>query len=369
MRTQPSAPLVVLATDSAVPSGVGEHMLALARAIATDHRVLLAFASTEGGLLYLNRGLAEGFDVKEIGTEGAFSSWLTDIAATVLHVHAGIGWEGHGLVKAGRAAGVPIVRTEHLPYLLTDDVQIAEHRLSVNMADSVVFVSHAAAETYRRAGYTGSRFAIVQNGITAPHPTNTREATRRSLDVEPENPLIITVARFSAQKDYPRLIEAAALVSRSIPLSSFVFVGDGPDRAEMEALVRRCRLVGKIRFVGERDDVPDLLIASDLFVLPSRFEGLPLAVLEAMALGLPVVATRIGGNSEALGADYPWLVAPEDATALARTITQAIGDPVMRRTIAASNRRRFAQRFRAERMGRDTAALYGSILSQKAGAA
>ena len=91
-----------------------------------------------------------------------------------------------------------------------------------------------------------------------------------------------------------------------------------------------------VMFLGHRDDVPDLLSAASLFVLPSRFEGLPLALLEAMSLALPIVATRIGGSSEAVGADYPWLVQPGDAEALAAAIVEALTDKQRRRHIGRS---------------------------------
>ena len=101
--------------------------------------------------------------------------------------------------------------------------------------------------------------------------------------------------------------------------SGWSLVGDGPERAACEAQVARAALEG-VLFLGLRDDVGDLLAAADLLVLPSLFEGLPLVVLEAMAVGLPVVATRIGGTVEALGAEHPFLCEPGDPDDLARAL-------------------------------------------------
>jgi glycosyltransferase involved in cell wall biosynthesis len=115
--------------------------------------------------------------------------------------------------------------------------------------------------------------------------------------------------------------------------------------------------------LGARDDVPDLLAAADLFVLPSHFEGLPLVVLEAMAAGLPVVATAIGGVIEAVGDDHPHLAARGDAAALAQTIKAALSDRHLTARAAEKARGRFAEMFGAERMGEQTARIYQDFLS------
>ena len=108
-----------------------------------------------------------------------------------------------------------------------------------------------------------------------------------------------------------------------------------PPTAAIRARVARLGL-GGVDFLGPRDDVPALMAAADLLVLPSDFEGLPLVVLEAMAARLPVVATRIGGVVEALGPDHPWLVPPGDARALAAALAAALDDPAARAATAAS---------------------------------
>jgi glycosyltransferase involved in cell wall biosynthesis len=369
MSSPVNAPLIVLATDSEIPSGVGEHMLTLALAIRDTYRVALAFAPSSEGACFLRRAVGHGFEAKPIGSNVAFSRWLKSASAAVLHVHAGIGWEGHGLANAGWMAGVPVIRTEHLPYLLTDAAQIDEHRLSVGLVQRLCFVSEATAESYRHAGFAGSSAAVVQNGIDEPSPTRSRAAIRMMLDIDDDNDMVITVARFTPQKNYPLLLAAARLVCERMPSARFVWVGDGPERAAIEERATAAGPQASITLLGERDDVPDLLMAADLFVLPSLFEGLPLVLLEAMALGLPVVATRIGGTREAIGDDYPWLVAANDTDALAGAIVHALSNPQERTRVGAANRNRFEQCFRAERMGRDMIELYRAVVPHRIGVA
>ena len=369
MNTSREMPLVVLATDSSVPSGMGEHMLTLARTLISDYRIVLAFPPIRDGATYLRRAHAAGFAVKPIGAGLSFSRWLRDCGAELLHVHAGIGWEGHGLANAGWSVGTSVIRTEHLPYLLTDETQKTEHRLAVGLVDYLIFVSKAAATSYRDAGFAGSKYVTVQNGIERPRPSTSREATRESLGIAPNDALVITVARFTAQKNYGLLLAAAKVVADKAPRFRILCVGDGPERRAMMEKSLAAGLGDTISFLGTRDDTADLLLASDLFVLPSLFEGLPLSVLEAMALGLGIVATRIGGTCEALGDDYGWLVPSNSAEALAGTIVEALSDKDKRKHFGRRNRNRFDEHFCAGRMGRETAALYRSLLSQKASAA
>jgi glycosyltransferase involved in cell wall biosynthesis len=362
-------PLVVIATDSSVPSGMGEHMLTLARAMHGDFQIVIAFSPVDDGAVFLKKAHVAGLSVRPIGAELCFSRWLRDIGADLLHVHAGIGWEGHALARAGRSAGMTVLRTEHLPYLLTDEAQRAEHRLGVGLVDRVILVSHAAAASYRDAGFTDAKCVTVQNGIELPRGSYPRDAIRRALGIEPDHLMVLTIARFTPQKNYRALIDAAQLVVRRLPGVRFVWVGDGPERGRMEDLALEAGLGRSANFVGVRNDAADLLSAADLFVLPSLFEGLPLSLLEAMALGLGIVATRIGGTCEALGDDYEWLVPPHDTKALAGAIVEAFADRDKLFHLGQRNQCRFNEYFRADRMGSETAALYWSLIAKSERAA
>lgn len=358
---------VVIATDSAAPSGVGEHMLSLATALRDSHYVFVGFPSQGSGAAFLRRARDAGIAAKVIEGDGAsLSPWLIDVSADILHVHAGIAWEGHALTNAGWRAGVPVIRTEHLPYVLTDKRQQEDHLVSVGLLEHTIFVSEATSESFRRVGATAGRCTTIQNGIASPRPSSSRAQTRAALDIPDSHFVLLSVGRFTPQKGYPHLLRAAQKILRAESEVRILLVGDGPDRGSTERLAADLGIGAFVDFLGERADVPDLLAAADLFVLASLFEGLPLVVLEAMAMGLPVVASRIGGVCEALGTDYPWLFDAADEDALAATVACALGDRKMRQNLGDQNRRRFSSQFTAERMVAETAALYGAVVSERA---
>ena len=157
-------------------------------------------------------------------------------------------------------------------------------------------------------------------------------------------PRLIAVGRLKAPKDFLTLIRAVAALSEG----SFeaLIVGDGPDRAVVEAEIRRLGLEGRVRLVGERDDVPKLLADSDVFVLSSRSEGLPVSVLEAMAAELPVVASSVGGLAElVVDGETGILVPPGDAPTLAAALGRLIEGRAERRRLGAAGRARAEELF------------------------
>ena len=349
-----NAATVVLATDSPDPSGVGRHMLTLAGALSRGRpelTVRLVFPDHDAGARLVVEAGAQGLTATLCGDDG----WPGALAgADLVHVHAGIGWEGHGLVAAVRAAGAAVMRTEHLPWLITCPDQRDAYARMVADVDAVITVSRAAAHGWRPvlAGMPGPRLpmACIPNGIAA-DPLPRRPS---------ETPTVLCVARFTPQKNHPVLLSAFARLRRTHPDARLQLVGSGPDEPAIRA--RAARLGLEVDFLGPREDVPALMAAADLLVLPSAFEGLPLVVLEAMAAGLPVVATRIGGVVEALGPDHPWLVPPGDARALATALAAALDDPEGRKATAATQRARYDDFYTATRMGDDTARLYAAVL-------
>jgi len=157
-----------------------------------------------------------------------------------------------------------------------------------------------------------------------------------------ELPQIISVGRFAYPKDYPTLVDALARIDADYRVT---LVGEGPDRPTVTTAARR-RLAGRAELVGARRDVRELLAAADLFVLSSRSEALPISVLEAMAAGLPVVATDVGGVSElVVDGETGFLVPPADAKALAQALETLLREPRLRRRFGAAARRRAEQRF------------------------
>lgn len=163
-----------------------------------------------------------------------------------------------------------------------------------------------------------------------------REAGRASLGVGPDMTVVITVANLRHEKGYDVLLDAAALAAAKRPDLLFISVGQGPLTSEMEERRGRLGLGERFRFLGFRDDVHRLLAAADVFCLASRNEGLPVALMEAYAIGLPVVATRVGGLPEVVeNAGSGMLVDPEDPEALANAVLALAADEPLRRKLGA----------------------------------
>ena len=164
-----------------------------------------------------------------------------------------------------------------------------------------------------------------------------RESARRMLGVGPDEILAGTVANLRPPKGYPELLRAArTVVSRRLPVR-FIAVGRGEEEPELHRLHRELDLGDRFRFLGYRDDAVDVLAGCDLFVLPSRYEGVPVAVLEALAMGLPVVATPVGTVPDVVTDGVEGrLVAPGDPAALATAIEEVADDPKRRREMAGA---------------------------------
>jgi glycosyltransferase involved in cell wall biosynthesis len=176
-------------------------------------------------------------------------------------------------------------------------------------------------------------------------------------------PRVITVGRLAAPKDTVTLVRALARVPGR-PFRATI-VGDGPDRPAVEAEIRAAGLEGVVELAGERQDVPDLLADADVFALSSRSEGAPISVLEAMAAGLPVVASAVGGVPEIVAHGATGLlVPPGDAAALAEALEQLLADPALRRRLGEAGRERVRERFDLTELRRAHVELYARELAR-----
>ncbi|HYB18465.1 MAG TPA: glycosyltransferase family 4 protein [Streptosporangiaceae bacterium] len=200
-------------------------------------------------------------------------------------------------------------------------------------ADSVLCVSADLEERMRAAGARRVGHAVVPASGVSPTAApgdvsaGTRAAIRAELGAGPDRPVVLAVGRLAAQKGFAMLLDAAACWHDARPEPLLVIVGEGPLEA---GLVGRAAALGlAVRFVGHRGDVPALLAAADVFVLPSVWEGQPLILQEALQAGVPIVATRVGGNPDVAGEDAAVLVPPDDATRFAAAVRAVLGDPAL----------------------------------------
>ena len=242
-----------------------------------------------------------------------------------------------------------------------------------------VVVTHHTPELPRRDNAAGRLWSRI-GWATRPQVIYTSE-TERARDARPRSHVIElgvelerfargtrvldgrivgNVARLAQQKGHATLLEAAPLVLERHPDVRFAIAGDGELRGERERLSEP--LGDRVVFLGARDDVPDLLASFDVFALPSLFEGLCLAVVEAQAAGVPVVATPVGGIVEnVVDGETGLLVAPRDARALADAIVRLLDDPELARALAERARPHVLERYAQERMVARTLALYDSM--------
>jgi glycosyltransferase involved in cell wall biosynthesis len=203
------------------------------------------------------------------------------------------------------------------------------------------------------------RVRVVHDGIDLTAWQGAAPADLSALGVVAGDRVCLTVARLHPQKAVHDLVAAAAQLG-DLESVHFVVVGDGPDRAALDGAVSRARIGGRVHLLGHRDDVASLLARADLFVLPLRFEGLPSAVIEAMAAGRPVVATSVGGVPELVEQGVSgWLVPPSAPTALAAALRTALASDLA--AAGAAARRRAEDRFSAPVMTARFARLYEEV--------
>jgi glycosyltransferase involved in cell wall biosynthesis len=195
-----------------------------------------------------------------------------------------------------------------------------------------------------------------------------REDARTRLGLDPRSFVIGTVGRLSRQKAPLDLLAAFAALSRAHADAELVLVGDGPQRAEVEHAVAAAGLGGRVHLLGLRRDVPAILRALDVFALSSRWEGLPRVVPQAMAAGLPVVATRVGAVEDAVReGETGVLVPPGDPETLAARLLELARDPVRARAMGERAREQ-AEEFSARRMTDQLAALYTECVARRGAA-
>jgi glycosyltransferase involved in cell wall biosynthesis len=284
-------------------------------------------------------------------------------------VHAHLNWPlacRYELVAAIMARVPAIIATQHLfndvPWRRSRLIQ----RLICARIDRYIAVSeHLSRQLRERLHFPARKISVIHNGISlAPFRRAVDPDLRAALAGPSKRPLILAVARLAEQKGQRFLIAAL----RALPNAIVVLAGDGPDRAQLEQQAHALGLQDQVIFLGQRADVPELLACCDVAVLPSLYEGLPLAVLEAMAAGKPIVATRVGGTSEAIQEDETGLlVPPADPGALANAIGTLLSSPALARQLAAAAQARVTQGFSAEVMTQQVANLYDHVLASKHG--
>jgi glycosyltransferase involved in cell wall biosynthesis len=364
----PSVVPVALFMSRFVPGGTENQMIELSRRL--DRRrfaVHVACFHREGA--WLGRVEQRAESIEEFPIDGfarpstihqmrRFARWCRERDVAVVHttdLYANI----FGL-PAAALAGVPVRIGNRRELTMGKSAGLlALQRIGYSFAHRVVANSRAAAARLEYERVSADHISIIPNGVDqhAFEPSTPRAARRR----------IVTVANLRPEKAHDVLMDAAAIVLTTHPDAEFWCVGGGVLADHLPAEAARRGLGGRVRFLGHRDDVPKMLAEADIFVLPSRSEAMPNGVVEAMAAGLPIVATRVGGIPEVIVDGHTGLlVPPDDAAALSRALLRLIDDPALATSLGRAARHVVEQRFSFDRMVAGFEQLYLSELLSRA---
>ena len=217
-------------------------------------------------------------------------------------------------------------------------------------------IGHAGQYRIVPLGFDLSALSAVDNGA--------RAAARESLGIPASAHVVSTVGRLTAIKDHHLFLETARLVATQDPSALFLIAGDGELRAVLEQTARDFNLADRVRFLGWRRDLAAIYGASDVFLLTSRNEGTPVALIESLAASVPGVSTDVGGVRDVVDGDLVGLTAPYgDAAGLARAVETLLGDPERRRAMGGRGRTAMLARYSIERLVNDIDALYRDLLA------
>jgi glycosyltransferase involved in cell wall biosynthesis len=241
------------------------------------------------------------------------------------------------------------------------------YRLASRLISGFVAVSAQVEKAMLEIiGPIGNKVTVICNGVdTQRYQQPIDKSLKKSqLGLAESTRLISLVATLKEQKGHRFLIEAMALFAPRYPDVHVLFIGDGVLRDELELQVKELELEN-IHFLGDRYDVPELLAASDMFVLPSLWEGLPMALLEALSAGLPTVATEVSGTVQVMiPNETGLLVPPGDVQRLAEAIEQLLADPVKAQALGLAARQRVEAEFSARKQADEHLELYHRLLGK-----
>lgn len=358
-------PLHIVHTISSLQCGGMEQFALRLAALQARHGHRTGVMSLRGGPL-LETARSLHLDVRVLGSSHSLvrvidcAAWLRLRHPDIIHVHnptslhyAAFGTVGSRakivLTLHGQCAGPPRKPTSW----------------ELRRTDACVSVSDDVAERDRAEFQNTGIFTVIRNGVDPTPPRRRRAEVRAELALA-DGVTAIVVARLQPIKDHETLLNALAILKRDGLELNLLVVGDGKERARLEALVPALGLdPARVRFLGFRTDVPDLLTAADLFVLSSLQEGLPLAMLEAMSQRLPVVATSVGGVPEVIvPGENGFLVPKKSAAQLAAALARVACSPELAARLGAAGEQLVRERYSFAGMAAAYEDLYRRVLGR-----
>jgi glycosyltransferase involved in cell wall biosynthesis len=268
----------------------------------------------------------------------------------------------------GRSRQLACVATCHSSYRETKKLRLlaALDKLAVRSFDRVVAVSSEIYAELIASGIAPQKVALIHNGISAPRAdARSGASVREEFGIPANAKLIVQIGRLVHSKRNDLLVEAAAALPEALG-AHILLVGEGAQSQALAGLAKRRGIGGRVHLGGYRNDIARILAAADLLALTSDYEGLPIVIVEAMALRCPIVATRVGAIPDVLsdGRDA-WLVPVNDIAALVAAISAALGNPDMAQQRAANAHGKFLRHQSREAMGARYLELYESVWAQR----
>ena len=278
---------------------------------------------------------------------------------------------------AARLRGVPVVYTKHNQVRIPNEKgvtppppepvrRVLNGLVASALSDRVIAVSEGAARELAESGVKKSMIVPIPNGIDlAPYKVAWKKRQAESRGASAKRGFLVgTVARLHRQKALDVMLEAAKLVLASEPSTRFVIAGTGPMEDQLKAKIRELKLEPYVKMPGFVSDVPAFLAGLDIYVLSSDYEGIALALVEATASGLPVVATSVGGVPEVIVDGFNGLlVPPRQPKALAQAIVRLLVDPDLARRMGDAGRKRAEELFDAKVMAEKTVKVYEEVVA------
>jgi L-malate glycosyltransferase len=286
----------------------------------------------------------------------------------VVHTHDL--WSNLMGVPAAKLAGVPAVISSRRDLAHFDWYQ-GPKRIWLRRIQNLSDVVLANATPIRDAliaedGFAPEKLRVIHNGVDTQRFQQAKRDRARLFPGLNSARLVVLVGNLHSDvKGHPWLIAAAPAVLKEFPDTRFVLAGDGDLRNEFEKRAADLGLQNHFLFLGRRNDVPDVLASCDIAVLPSRAEGLPNAILEYMAAGLPTIASRVGGNAELVQDGVTGVLVPaEDSSAISQALLRLLRDPELARNLSANGRRLAVESYGFDRLIREVDGLYTELLER-----
>jgi len=309
-------------------------------------------------------GKRPGLDFSLVGKIGRLRR---ELGIDLIHAHnSGPGFYA-GLSALG--SGVPVVMTRHNLCVGEGPSGRALRMLTGRLCAATVCVSPEIHDQAMREDHCPPRkLSLIMNGVDLSRFNGDRQQSRqarRLMGLAETDSVVMTVGRLNQVKNQALLIKAIGRLSNDRPALKLVLIGDGPERTNLEALTRTLDLDGRVLFAGERPDVQRLLPAADCFALSSDSEGAPKALLEAMACGLPIVCTAVGGIPQIINHGQCGLLSPGgDEAALASCLAQVLDDALLASELGRRALDEARRRFSLQEMFRHYAHVYNSALAR-----